>query len=474
MDDAKLANGPVKVRCAKCKEVFVVAPEEPEVPVVSAPVTPAAAPSEDTGFSFDSPQNDSADFSFDDQPSGSPAAPSDSHKGAADEFDWQSGFDPKSSDDGFEISAPTEPAAEAAPSSSANDDFSMDNDFDFSDSSLTASSDSGQSQSSSGPGATSSDFSLDFGEVSFSTPAAEEQPGAQSVADDAAFSFDQEDAAPAGDFSLSFSSDSPEQENALSGASSAADPAENVNFGEFSFGEIDAREDADKGGDFQTAAAMSATAAGAAAGMYAAEPAFGESGGEDVPPGSITTRKKRGGLFPLLVILGAVVLIIALIGSGVYFFSGPKAFSKVGLGFLVEWYGDKGGEEGNITLKNVTATYVVNSAAGELFVVKGEAVNNFKKPRASVQVKVSILGPGGAALLSKSAYCGNSLSGEQLATLPAAKLDEIMNNQFGDSLANLGLKPGASIPFVIAVSQVPKEASDYSVQVSGSTVAAQQ
>jgi hypothetical protein len=91
-----------------------------------------------------------------------------------------------------------------------------------------------------------------------------------------------------------------------------------------------------------------------------------------------------------------------------------------------------------------------------------------------VQVKVSVLGPGGAALLSKSAYCGNSLSAEQLTTLPVAKLDEIMNNQFGDSLANLGLKPGAAIPFVIAVSQVPKEASDYSVQVSGSTVAAQQ
>lgn len=474
MDDAKLANGPVKVRCAKCKEVFVVAPEEPAAPAVPEPVRPAAVPSDDTGFSFDAPQNDSADFSFDDQPASSPAESQAAHQGPADEFDWQSGFAPKTASEGFDISSPAEAPAGVAPSPPASGDFSMDNDFDFSDTSLSAPADAGQGQASGSPGAPpADDFSMDFGEVSFAAPPAAESPVSQTAPANTDFSFDQEEAAPPGDFSLSFSSDLPEQESPSPGPSPADEPAESVNFGEFSFGEIDAREESDKGGDFQTAA-MAAPAAGAAVGMFAAEAPFSEAEGDEVPPASITTRKKRGGLFPLLVILGAVVLIIALIGSGVYFFSGPKAFSKVGLGFLVEWYGDKGGEEGSITLRNVTASYVVNSSAGELFVVKGEAVNNFKKPRASVQVKVSVLGPGGAALLSKSAYCGNSLSAEQLTTLPVAKLDEIMNNQFGDSLANLGLKPGAAIPFVIAVSQVPKEASDYSVQVSGSTVAAQQ
>lgn len=474
MDDAKLANGPVKVRCAKCKEVFVVAPEEPAAPAAPEAAKPAATSFDDTGFSFDSPQNDSAEFSFDDQPASPAAESSVAHQGPADEFDWQSGFDPKSPDMGFDISSPAESSAGAAPSPPPGGDFSMDNDFDFSDTSLSAPADAGQSQLSAGSGSPSADdFSMDFGEVSFASAPAVEAPASQTAPDNDAFSFDQEATAPQSDFSLSFNSSLPEQEAAAPGASSAAEPDENVNFGEFSFGEIDAKEDAGKGDGFQ-AAAVSATAAGAAAGMFAPETPFNETGSDEVPPASITTRKKRGGLFPLLVILGAVVLIIALVGSGVYFFSGPKAFSKVGLGFLVEWYGDKGGEEGSITLRNVTASYVVNSAAGELFVVKGEAVNNFKKPRASVQVKVSVLGPGGAALLVKSAYCGNSLSAEQLATLPVAKLDEIMNNQFGDSLANLGLKPGAAIPFVIAVSQVPKEASDYSVQVSGSTVAAQQ
>ena len=198
-----------------------------------------------------------------------------------------------------------------------------------------------------------------------------------------------------------------------------------------------------------------------------------EEQADELPPSSLSSRKKSGSQFPLLVIIGAIALVISLAGFGVYFFNGPKAFSSVGLGFLVNWYGDKGVEEGNISLKNVSAGYTTNSSAGELFVVRGEAVNNYKKPRASIQVKVSVVGTGGAVLVSKSAYTGNSLSNEQLKTMPMAKMEEDMNKQFGDSLAYLGLKPGSSIPFVIVVGSVPKDATDYTVQVSGSTVATQ-
>jgi hypothetical protein len=459
MDDAKLANGPVKVRCAKCKEVFVVAPEEPVAPAVSEPVNEPVAPAEDTGFSFDSPSSDSTEFSFDEPPSVSaPKAAPEAHQGTADEFDWQSGFDPNTPEDGFQISSPTDSAAAVAQAPPATGDISLDNDFDFGDTALISAADSQVSAPESQPAAPpAEDFSLDFGEVSFGeTPTTESAE--QFSPDSESFSFDGGATSSGSEFSFSPGADSDNQGvTEARSASVAAESAENVNFGDFSFGEIESKGDSVGGGSVQPSA----------------EPEFDGTYGDEAPPASITSRKKRGALFPLLVILGAVVLLIALIGSGVYFFSGPKAFSKVGLGFLVEWYGDKGAEEGAIVLKNVTASYVNNSAAGELFVVKGEAVNNYKKPRASVQIKVSVLGTGGTVMVTKSAYCGNSLSAEQLASLPAAKLDEIMNNQFGDSLANMGLKPGAAIPFVIAVSQVPQGATDYSVQVSGSTVAAQ-
>jgi hypothetical protein len=312
---------------------------------------------------------------------------------------------------------------------------------------------------------------MDFGEVSFSDSKAD-APAIPDIsqgvqAEDDTFFSDASAQSPqpsvSDDFMLSFNADTPQK---VTTAAVTKEAVENVNFGEFSFGDM---SDSVATGDASSIPARQETAAdGFAAANFSPEHAD-----DELPPASLTSRKKSGSLFPLSVIVGAILLIIALAGSGIYFFGGPKAFSRVGLGFLVDWYGNKGAEEGSIVLKGVTASYAVNSQAGELFVVRGEAVNNFKKPRASIQIKVSLIGSGGTSLVTKSAYCGNSLSNEQLATLPIVKIEEAMNNQFGDSLANLGLKPGGTIPFVVVVSPLPKEASDYTVTVGGSTVATQ-
>ena len=483
MDDSKLANGPVKVRCAKCKEVFVVRPEEP-VSEILAPPLPEAAPAERTDpseFSFDTPADSSnsstqgvADFSavFE-----TPAVRTNVASGQAEssnEFDWQAGTTPDSADSEaesrFDLSsfdASLDAPHEAAVSASAP---AEDNDFDFGEVDFSSKDAPAEASSVVAGSADSDDFSIDFGEVSFS-----DQPTTESRSDSsssavagAVKSFSEKqtsaaESAAADDFLLSFNSDTQQQ-----GSSAAPDKrtSEKVNFTELSFaGKGDAvdPERIASEVDLSEQSQDDFVASGFSEGDLGDEP----------PPASLTSRKKSGSFFPLTVIAGAILLIIALAGSGVYFFGGTKAFSKVGLGFLVEWYGDKGAEEGSIALKGVTASYTVNSTAGELFVVRGEAVNNYKKPRASIQVKVTLLGPGGANLVTKSAYCGNSLSNEQLSTLPLAKIEEIMNNQFGDSLANLGLKPGGTIPFVVVVSPLPKDASDYSVVVGGSTVATQ-
>ena len=47
-----------------------------------------------------------------------------------------------------------------------------------------------------------------------------------------------------------------------------------------------------------------------------------------------------------------------------------------------------------------------------------------------------------------------------------------MANQFGDSLVNMEVAPGKTIPFVVVLAAVPKGAKDFAVQPTGSTVAA--
>jgi len=193
---------------------------------------------------------------------------------------------------------------------------------------------------------------------------------------------------------------------------------------------------------------------------------------ETLPPLSIASRRKGRSLLTISIIAVSVLVIVALSGAGLYLLqSGPAAFDKLGIGFVAQWFGMESVEEGRITIRNQQAAFFQNKEAGELFVVSGEAVNSFRKARASILVKVSLFDKKGGVLLQKTAYCGNRLSSDQLATLPMAKIESTMNNQFGDSLSNLGVPPGKAIGFVVAISNVPKEAADFGVEVVSSTVA---
>jgi predicted Zn finger-like uncharacterized protein len=193
---------------------------------------------------------------------------------------------------------------------------------------------------------------------------------------------------------------------------------------------------------------------------------------EALPPLSIASRRKGRSLVTVSIIAVSVLVIVALSGAGLYLLqSGPAAFDKLGIGFVAKWFGMESAEEGRITVKNQQAAFSQNKEAGELFVVTGEAVNSFRSARASILVRVSIFDKKGAVLLQKTAYCGNRLTAEQLATLPMSKIESVMNNPFGDSLSNLGVPSGSAIGFVVALPNVPKEAADFGVEVVGSTVA---
>lgn len=193
---------------------------------------------------------------------------------------------------------------------------------------------------------------------------------------------------------------------------------------------------------------------------------------EELPPLSITSRRRGVSASPVVVIVIAVFLVLMLAGGGVYFLGdGTKGLEKFGLGFIGKWFGLESREDGSISIRNTTGKFIVSKEAGELFIVRGEAVNNFRKPRASIQVKALLYGPKGEVAMQKSAYCGNMLSDEQLVTLPMSKLEEAMNNQLGDSLSNLSVQPGKSIPFLVVFYSVPKEVAEFGIEVTGSTVA---
>ena len=181
---------------------------------------------------------------------------------------------------------------------------------------------------------------------------------------------------------------------------------------------------------------------------------------DELPPLSITSRRKQSPFFGAVV--GAISLMVILIIG----YLGYLGYASVS---TQKESGAK--ESGKISVKEVTAVFVENNQAGELLVISGEARNDFSKQRASLQVKVTVFDSTGQSIATKSAYGGNPLTEEQLESLPLDKIETAMANQFGDSLANMGVAPGDSIPFVVVLANLPKGAKDFVVEPVGSTVA---
>jgi predicted Zn finger-like uncharacterized protein len=178
---------------------------------------------------------------------------------------------------------------------------------------------------------------------------------------------------------------------------------------------------------------------------------------EELPPLSIASRRKQSPLLTgLVAVLGTVIIgVVAFFGYSM--FAGEKTNNTP--------------ETGRISVRQVDAKFVKNKSAGDLLVISGEAVNEFSKPRAAIQIKGMVFGTGGEVLSSKNAFCGNPLTTEQLSTMSMEKIEAAMANQFGDSLANMEVAPGKTIPFMIVIAKPATGAKDYGVEPAGSTVA---
>ncbi|MBV5340412.1 MAG: zinc-ribbon domain-containing protein [Deltaproteobacteria bacterium] len=178
---------------------------------------------------------------------------------------------------------------------------------------------------------------------------------------------------------------------------------------------------------------------------------------QELPPLPITSRSKQSPLFGVLIGIIALLVISVLGYVGYSSFYTPKEVAV--------------SDNGKISVKSVKAAYIENSEAGELLVISGEALNEYPKPRAALQVKVTLFDAAGQTLATKSAYGGNPLTEEQLKSLPLDKIEATMANQFGDSLANMEVAPGGAIPFVVVLANIPEGVKDFGVQSAGSTVA---
>ncbi|MCD6582539.1 MAG: zinc-ribbon domain-containing protein [Desulfuromusa sp.] len=192
-----------------------------------------------------------------------------------------------------------------------------------------------------------------------------------------------------------------------------------------------------------------------------------ESPAEPEFPSQPVPEKKGGAISSIIRILLLLILGILIIGGVFVYMNGTDQLNQT----IQQIFGqqiDQPVQTGQITLGELEGKFIQNEQAGELFLIRGEAINNFTESRAAIQVKGVIFDQNGKPLLQKTVFCGNSIDDDKLLTLSFSELEEIMGNQFGNELSNMKIGSEQSIPFDIIFKELPKNLSEFSVKVTSS------
>lgn len=298
--------------------------------------------------------------------------------------------------------------------------------------------------------------------------------------DDNAFSFDDgfergsdsasewDDDAPAGD---SFDFDEPQFDNDTAGSESAQKDSTE---GDLQFGEIDFSSD-DNDSD---APSLLTDDPLAGAIMETQDEPESFTRREQAPPLSydddneeplpVPPPPKKSSLSRIVLLL--VLLLVVLGGAAGFLFmqQGSLNLNAVAeyLPFLKDYIEEtQEFAPGDRIGINISGSSYVNGQAGQMLVIQGSAVNNHTSSRSSITIKGTLVDAKGKTLLQQTVFCGNALNNAELAKMSFSAIEEAMNNEFGDSLSNMNIASGGSIPFTIVFRNLPADIATINVEV---------
>ena len=484
--DDKIKESGTKVRCTKCREVFTVFPEK--MPETIIPVTATAPVVDDTtkdiiSGAFSSPE-DKAPI-----PSQTPFDSVDVPVSFTDDWDQQteSSFfadDAGTTDldainfDNFESPAFSVPADQ-----SSKFEFNDDSAFSFEDSSQNIDVEQPYNiAAQSVPAESENDFEADFTSTSF--PALEEQNQSGNTATDGEFTFPETESS--SDFAWGETTIAPNKPATLNDSQEQQPPPQEntgFDFGSFSFDQDPEPEppvstDAQRVDTVDTLKTEPSIELSIdiepspAPVLVRPSPPTSAAGTNDrdtspsakpLRPRSRSRQKKKVSNNLVLRVILVFLLTLGLVFGIMNRERIQKEYKKLVTGFIENQVPAEA--SGRIDLAKLTGGYLLNSKEGNLFIVRGEAINEFKGLRSSVLVKGTIYGENGVALQSQSAYCGNFLKDDILKKLEFKEIREIMNNELGENLVNLNISSGKAVPFTIVFNNAPQNIKEFTVEV---------
>ncbi len=151
-----------------------------------------------------------------------------------------------------------------------------------------------------------------------------------------------------------------------------------------------------------------------------------------------------------------IYLFVLLLLGGVYFifFAGTSVQMLLdrflGTAQKVEEVGPA-----QVDLVDIRQRLVDNLAMGTIRVVEGTAVNRSSFPMARIKVRGEITDAYTVILGVRESYCGNLLTGEELATMTEEQIQRELSNPQGSDVSNDRIGSQGQIPFMIVFTREP-------------------
>ncbi len=162
-----------------------------------------------------------------------------------------------------------------------------------------------------------------------------------------------------------------------------------------------------------------------------------------------------------------ILLFLALAGGGAYLgFTerGQEMLRGMLPGMESFWLQGKGRSAAQYDVRNLVGFYERDTAAGTLFVIKGQVTNVGRVRKTGTRVQAALLDANDNTIAEKTCYAGNVIEGEALKTSSRETINGRLSNRFGDGLANMDVPPGKTVPFMVVFFDAPAGISAYRLE----------
>lgn len=103
-----------------------------------------------------------------------------------------------------------------------------------------------------------------------------------------------------------------------------------------------------------------------------------------------------------------------------------------------------------------------------ILIIYGVVRNDYQEPRSFIKLRGHLLGDDEKILADRFVYAGNTLSEEELKTLPLNEIYARLMIKGGDNNTNKNVAPGTEIPFMVVFGDLPDGMKQYRIDVVGS------